>query len=134
MAQENPNKSDKVVEAEHMVDELLQSMPATHVSKGSGINYITISKIAKGDSSRISERVFASIKKFYDARQTGEVEVTSRPRKKRAAKAAPETAAPAPSTFEDGDLVSIGTIQSEILKTEKRLSILKKMLELAKEL
>lgn len=134
MTLDSNSKSDKVHQAERMVDELLQTTSAMQVAKGSGVNYITISKIAKGDSSRISERVFESIKTFYEGRKAGTVDVEPRMRKPRTPKPAPEQASGNAASFDEGGLVSIGTIQAEILKTEKRLAILKQMLELAREL
>lgn len=135
MNADNESKSDKILHAERMVDELLQSSSAAAIARGSGVNGITVGKIAKGDSSRISDRVYESIRNYYERRQSGTVEVTPRKRKQRTVKA---KAAPvvknAPSATENGDLVNITTIQFEISKTEKRLEILKQMLELAKEL
>ena len=73
--------------------------------------------------------MFTSIQSFYDAWKSGEAPATKVPVKKVQKR---KPVADVVSTSEE--LFSMDMIRSEIFRTEKRLSVLKKMMELVKEL
>jgi hypothetical protein len=142
-------QSDDVKTAERLVDELLGSMTAFAISKGCGVNYLTVSRIAKGDSKRISHKVLRALMAFHTRFKSGELpppgEKKRRGRKPKAAvkDTAVETGQPAQA----GDIellltptpaplsaVNTGPIQEEIARLEHRLDVLRQMLELARQL
>jgi hypothetical protein len=132
------SKTDNVIVAERMVDELVQSMSAMRLSKECKVNYITISKISKGDSSRISERVFKSIVDFYNGFKAGEIALDGTSGARRAPRKAVEKKAVSPALTPmlatHDSIINTELIQSEIERTKNRLDILNRMLELANQL
>ena len=114
-----------------MVDEMLQTMSGAQLSRGSGINPITIRKISRGENSRIRENVFEAIRKFYESHPSGSAHVENPRRAKQAEQDPIESGNHSPI---DLDLISVDMISAEIARVEKRLEVLTKMLELVKNL
>ncbi|MDH7515820.1 MAG: hypothetical protein QHI48_08110 [Bacteroidota bacterium] len=142
----NAKKSeDRIYLAERMVDALRESMSILAISKATGVSRMTVTKIAKGDAKRLTEKVFQAIKKYYDRTIGGEPTLTTLQPKPQA-KTTPAAVAEAvhiakedksidfPPTESIGSFVSLESIQAEITVLERRLEILKKIAELAKEL
>ena len=61
----NPMEHELVMQAQRMVNELLESMPPYVLATACGINYLTISRIAKGDSKLISNKAYDAIASYY---------------------------------------------------------------------
>ena len=147
-------KQDRVLLAEHMVDELVQNMTAYALAKISGLNYLTIQHISRGEAKRISDKVYLPLKTFYDDWKAGKtlpkIEKHKPGRKPAAllaqyARGTGTGASPTPGSmntapsFVRSDLPSVpfirlDAIQVEIERLEKRIGMLKELLELAKGL
>ncbi len=137
-------KVDMVLLTERMIDELLSNTTAYALAKVSGLNYLTLQHIAKGEAKRVSHKVYNAVKAYYDAVKAGTA--PARPergkpgRKPRAAGAVLPSSGLMGATAGDRlDLsampyVRLEAIESEIERLEKRIVMLKDLLELAKGL
>ena len=151
-------KTDTVLKAERMVDEMCESMTVYALAKISGLNYLTLQHIAKGDARRVSGKVFAPLQKFYEDWKVGKMppapERGKPGRKAKTADIASTQSAPdrgvAPSATSGSTAVHsanygrpdpstlpfirLDAIEAEIDRLEKRIAMLKELLELAKGL
>jgi len=144
MSSKQPNE-DRVLLAERMVDELRGSLSIAGIARATGVNSLTVSKIANGDSKRITDKVFSAIQSYYNGFKSGTAPTASIERKKPGRKpksavtnavkiAKEDKALEFPPNDTSAGFVSLEAVQIEISMLEKRLGILKQIADLAKEL
>lgn len=122
--------------AQRMLQEMLQGMTTAAIVRASGINTVTIGNIAKGKALRVTDRVYASIGDAYEQFKSGGAPPAPAAGRTRGAK--PKTAASAKSAAGPADASAgyfdAATLQAEIDRLEKRVTVLKQMISLASQL
>ena len=146
-AGQQAEKGDNLILVESIVRELLRGMSAAALAKAAEGNVITVRKIAKGDSKRVSKKVLFAIQKFSNRHRTSDAEAPAPAPATRGRKA---TAAPASARervdkglifplpdavpTEASGFFSVAAIQAEITALDRRIGILRQLQVLAKDL
>ncbi|MBL0177116.1 MAG: hypothetical protein IPP94_18005 [Ignavibacteria bacterium] len=144
-AGQQAEKGDNLILVENIVRELLRGMSAAALAKAAEVNVITVRKIAKGDSKRVSKKVLFAIQKFSNRHRTADAEAPVPATRGRKPNAAPTSALervdkglifPLPDAVpsEASGFFSVSAIQAEITALERRIGILRQLQVLAKEL
>ncbi|MBL0174649.1 MAG: hypothetical protein IPP94_05175 [Ignavibacteria bacterium] len=124
-----------------MTEELLESMSADLVAKGTGLSLQTIRSIARGGSRRVSKQTQESIRNLHEKFRAEGMELATKLKLMQPKREQPplQKAAPLPEAVENPLLDAFSTevlavMKQDLAAAEKRLALLKEMMELAKEL
>ena len=125
-----------------MTEELLESMSADLVAKGTGLSLQTIRSIARGGSRRVSKQTQESIRNLHEKFRAEGMELATKLKLMQPKREQPpllQKAATVPEAVENPLLDAfsnevIAVMKQDLAAAEKRLALLKEMMELAKEL
>jgi hypothetical protein len=125
-----------------MTEELLESMSADLVAKGTGLSLQTIRGIARGGGRRVSKQTQDAIRNLHEKFRAEGMELATKLKLMQPKREQPpvlQKAAPAPEAREEPLLDAfsqevVAVMNQDLAAAEKRLALLRQMMELATEL